>query len=166
MSSSGQEPPQSDQRKGRVISLPGTCDLSPSHAAHLATSCLTPDILAAARVYSESDGKRIAAMLGWKSWPKIRGGAIVFPFYRPGDTEPYAYRVKPDKPRTSKAGKLVKYEQPKEESTGLRTMPFLPPRTRAELLDALCPVFWSEGEKKALYPDLLGLCDVGGTWVD
>lgn len=151
----------------KVISLPSKLELSPEHLEHLRTSGLSDETLRLAQVHSEADPKRIAEHLGWKRWPKARGAGIVFPFFRPGTAEPYACRVRPDRPRRNQEGKPVKYEQPKRDHLGYGVIPYFPPRSvsRGSLDVAGVPLYWTEGEKKALLLDQLGYATIGGCGV-
>lgn len=142
--------------------LPKGCSLCDEHRAHLRTSGLDDDTLRLAQVYSETVSKRIADLIGHSAWK--HGRAMVFPFFLPGQAEPFAYRVRADKPRTvvdKGKPKQVKYEQPKD----LAGMPYFPPNTRrgGGLRDRERTVFWTEGEKKSLLLDQLGYVVVGGT---
>lgn len=144
--------------------LPNDSALSAEHREHLRKSGLTDVTIAAARVYSEADGKRVAELINWKAWR--HGPVLVLPFFEPGKADPVMYRVRPDKPRSRMdkgKAKLVKYEQPSD----VRVQPYFPPNTRRGgwLQDATRPLLWTEGEKKALLLDQLGYATIGGTGI-
>lgn len=144
--------------------LPKGRALDSEHREHLHKSGLTDLTIASAELYSESSATKLAEMVHWSKW--AQGPGLVIPFFLPGHAEPVMYRVRPDRPRQQKReGKTsaVKYEQPK----GVPVVPYLPPTTRrgGGLTDASRPMLWTEGEKKALLLDQLGLPTIGGTGV-
>lgn len=127
------------------------------HLDDLRASGLSDETIRIAAVYSERDPERIARLLNWEFPAKNLGPCLVFPF---PDT---AYsRVKPDTPRTGDDGKPVKYESPRQQQNRVYVT------TGAGLAhkDTAAPVFFAEGEKKALaldqhgYPafGLVGVC--------
>ena len=156
-----------------VTKLPVKRELFPKHREQLEASGLNAETIALACVYSEGNTARLSELIGYK-WGPFRGNAIVFPFYEPGASEPYGYRLKPDKPRKNgkkKDGtpKFVKYDQ----AAGTGRFVYFAPRTVArsgympaqgEPLELLV---WTEGEKKALALDQLGIATVGltGVWM-
>lgn len=148
--------------------LPKDRELSERHAANLAASGITPETAKRAQLYTEGDGRLIAALLRWRSWPRSNGSALVFPFFLPGADQPFAYRVRPTYPRVEvkRNGKRreVKYEQ----APGSDVMAYFPPRSRESgaYADITRPVVWCEGEKKSLALDQLGLTVIGLTGVD
>jgi hypothetical protein len=156
--------------KAVVVALPERRELRPQHLEHLRTSGLTDETLGLAQLYSESRSVVLGDMLG-SGYSRHCGHAIVFPFYLPGETEPHAYRVRPDRPRIIKKrnGKErpVKYDQ--ASSHGV--LVYYGPRARANggawLRDVSRLLFFTEGEKKCLLLDQLGLACVGltGVWL-
>ncbi len=166
--------PKGDKPKGRlavagVVELPVKRELSPKHLNHLRTSNLSDETIALAELYTEIRPAALADIVGRKSWPRLCGNGLVFPFYLPGAPEPYGARVRPTTPRTvgqrrDGTPKLVKYDQ----STEAGVMVYYPPRARSDgaYRDVTRPLYWTEGEKKALVLDQLGLPCVGltGVW--
>lgn len=157
---------------GVVVPLPAKRELAENHITQLRASGLTPEQCALAALYSEHHPARLAELVDRRVWPRAQGGALVFPFYLPGAAEPYAYRVRPNNPRTEKRknGKerAVKYDQ--ASTAGL--LVYFPPRACASewYRDAARAVYWTEGEKKSLALDQLGYACVGLTgiwnWLD
>jgi predicted P-loop ATPase len=151
--------------------MPAEITLSERHREMLRASCLTDETVAARRLFtmtdSDADREWLARAVNWKAWPKKMGGALVFPMFRPGESEPYAYRPRPDSPIVEKKpnGKKRerKYENPKN---GPRCVDFGEPcdvdKYRSESVQR---VFWTEGEKKRLYLSQLGYLTVGLTGV-
>jgi hypothetical protein len=164
--------PKQKRVRGRavVVALPERRELRPQHLEHLRTSGLTDETLGLAQLYSESRSVVLGDMLG-SGYSRHCGHAIVFPFYLPGETEPHAYRIRPDRPRIIKKrnGKErpVKYDQ--ASSHGV--LVYYGPRARADggawLRDVSRLLFFTEGEKKCLLLDQLGLACVGltGVWL-
>ena len=88
----------------------------------------------------------LAAKLGWKSWPKSMGPAMVIPYREvSGELNGYA-SLKPDTPR-KRAGSddRIKYERPK----GMPNRVYIPPGTVQHLKNAGVELVITEGEKKA-----------------
>jgi hypothetical protein len=148
-------------RLAAVVPIPEARELSDAHREHLRGSGLSDETLDLAKLYTERTSTRVAELLSWTRWP--HGTALVFPFFVPGKLDPVMYRVRPSAPRINKAGKSIKYEQPK----GIQVAPYFPPRARTSgaYADAARPVLWTEGEKKSLLLDQLGYAAVGGTGV-
>jgi hypothetical protein len=121
-------------------------------------------------VYTEIEPRSVQKLLNWDNPPpRSRGYALVFPFYVPGSHEPVGYRVRPTNPRVNGkrrngSPKLVKYETAK----GGGVLVYFTPRARSCRwygdADRVC--YWTEGEKKGLIFDQLGLCCVALTGVD
>lgn len=163
------EPPAADVRTPenpvqKVPPLPAKREVNEKHAAQLTASGLSPETVELARIYSEHDPHTIAALLRKHSWQRDRGSALIFPFFQPGDSEPYAYRVRPDRPRVETKGtknREIKYEQP----TGSEMLVYLPPRACAGgwYTDTKRTLYWTEGEKKALHIDQTGVPCIGLT---
>lgn len=127
--------------------------LTDAHRKHLRESCLTDETIRLARLYSETEPAKIAALLHYDRWNKARGGAIVFPVFLPDSPTPRLHRLRPDKGATTKSGKIRKYEQPKAEATGVGAVIYYPPRTLRSRLQSDCPIVFTEGEKKGLFLD-------------
>lgn len=136
--------------------------LAPNHLEQLRKSGLTEETVALAGLYSEAQSKPIAALLGW-GWRN--GGALVFPFRDYDSRKQITARVKPDVPRMrqkpSGASKPIKYEQ----APGTGAIPYFGPRNiHKQLLDDKTQIiYWTEGEKKTLLLDQLGLAAFGLT---
>lgn len=122
-------------------------ELGEAHREHLARSALTPEIIAA-RGYVSALGpvpiKQREPRFG-KSQVPTKTGGLLFPAYRLGNPEPYAWVLRPDRPRTSANGKTVKYEWP----SGVPAVMDVLPRYREALRDVTVPVWFTEGAKKA-----------------
>lgn len=150
-----------------VVALPEARELRAEHVEHLRTSGLTDETLALACLYSESNRMRLPLLIE-RRWLTVWGNAIVFPVYLPGESVPYGYRVRADNPRSERRanGKLrtVKYDQ----SRAAGVLVYYPPRARAASVygDPSVELLWTEGEKKALALDQIGLTCVGltGVW--
>lgn len=156
----------------RVVPLPLKREINAGHLANLRASGLSDDTIRLAELWTEPHDRVLSQMLG-RSYPRMCLAALVFPFYLPGASEPHGYRIRPTNARSEKRrGKLrlVKYDQ----AEGLGVIVYFPPRARcggwyagvgAEL-GAAATLYWTEGEKKALVLDQLGLTCVGltGVW--
>lgn len=113
-------------------------------------SALTDETIAEAKLYTETDPKKIQLILGWKTPASCLGPFLILPFMNSkGEWDGFA-RVKPTFPRTSRKKngdlKKVKYEQP--AGAGLRL--FIPPGARSAVNTDGVMLAISEGEKKAL----------------
>jgi hypothetical protein len=158
---------------GKSADLP----LSERHLADLRASGLSDDTILAAGLYTEKDPDRVREMLGsYLSVKTVRamGPCLVFPYLDPagavmeyvtgcGTARPFV-RLKPDNPRKSAKDKdrRIKYESP----LGAKCRAYIPPSTRAALADPAVPLILTEGEKKALCADQVGLpcIGLGGVW--
>ena len=94
------------------------------HLAKLRSSGLSDATITAAKVYSEANTVKLAAILGMKRCP-FKSAALVLPYIGIDGQNGYA-RVRPDNPRKSQ-GKPVKYESPR----GRRNEAYLPPGVAA-----------------------------------
>lgn len=153
-----------------VIALPAKRELAPGHLAQLLASGLSEETIKLADLYTEHHRTRLAELVQRRSWGS-GGTGLVIPFYLPGESAPYAYRVRPTAPRvvSSRGGKerVVKYDQ----ASAYGTLIYFPPRVRASgAYGELTLLTWTEGEKKALALDQLGYPCVGLTgvwnWID
>jgi hypothetical protein len=153
----------------RVVQLPQKREVTGAHLENLRASGLTDETIRLAALYVEAHPKRLADLMQIKHWRSTQGTALVLPFYLPGADEPHAYRIRPQTPRIErrKNGKerAVKYDQPR----GSPQLVYFPPRARVGdwYSDAARALYWTEGEKKALALDQLGLPCVGltGVWL-
>lgn len=167
--SEGPAPPpaaSNGRAKPKVVPLPQKRELSALHLEQLQASGLSEETCALAELYTENNPNAVKLILE-RPYPRICGAALVIPFYVPGAAEPHAYRIKPTNPRTEKRrGKqrAIKYDQ----ATRPGVLTYFGPRARASgaFADATQVCHWTEGEKKALALDQLGLCCVGltGVW--
>ena len=118
--------------------------LKPRHAEQLASSAIDPDVIAA-RGYRTVTGKpellELKPRFG-KAQQRVPG--LLIPIYRLGEPEPYAYVLRPDKPRISD-GKPIKYEWPQGVAPCLDILP----RHRDHLTDPTKTLLFTEGAKKA-----------------
>lgn len=118
--------------------------LEARHAEHLASSAIDPDIIEA-RGYRTVTGKpELEALEPRLSKVQQRLPGLLIPIYRLAEPEPYAYMLRPDKPRT-RDGKPIKYEWP----TGVAPCLDILPRYRDRLTDLTTPLLLTEGAKKA-----------------
>lgn len=153
--------------KPRVVPLPVKRELSPQHLEQLRASGLDDETIALAELYTESNARALALLMERSNYPRQCGAALVLPFYMPGATEPHTYRIRATNPRTEKRrgkSRVVKYDQAQRPGVLL----YFTPRARAGgwYGDAALVCHWTEGEKKALAFDQLGLACVGltGVW--
>jgi hypothetical protein len=150
-----------------------TIELAPAHADQLRSSAITQDII-------ESRGYRSIAPGSIYDWRQLAGdihsddllrkilhqGALAFPLWRVGEAErPYTWILRPDQPRTSKEGKAIKYEYPRNTANILDVLP----RYRQALGDPEIPLWITEGAKKAdalasAYGDSIVPVNENGVW--
>lgn len=161
-----EQPAASGRAKPKVVPLPQKRELAPQHVEQLEASGLNAETLALAELYTEPNPNALKLILE-RPYARAWGPALVIPFYLPGATEPNAYRIKPTNPRSEKRrGKTrqVKYDQAQRPGV----LVYFAPRARASgaYADVAQICYWTEGEKKALALDQLGLCCVGltGVW--
>ena len=133
--------------------------LLPSHAEMLKASAISPDV-AAARGYRSVETKADLERLGFSRAQRNAPGLLVPIHGVMGEIATYQYR--PDEPRISKSGKIIKYETPR----GSRLVLDVPPGAREQLRDPAIPLFITEGSKKADAAVSVGLCCVAlmGVW--
>ncbi len=150
--------------RGAVIPI-SERTLSPEHLSQLRASGLSDETIAAAGLYSLGDSAQISRLLSRPRW--TQGEVLVFPYLLPGRDEPVFCRVRPSRPRIEvrKNGRerTIKYEQPRHTSI----VPYFPPRLRARALgdETHLPLAFTEGEKKALLLDQLGIPCIGAPGV-
>jgi putative DNA primase/helicase len=134
---------------------------SAQHQLDLEASGLTAHTWHAAGLWSESDGRRVGDLLGWRYSARRLGTCLVFP-YIGIDGQPLGYhRVKPANPRRGQKQKPIKYEAPKKE----RPRPYFPPLFR-DIYATADFIVIVEGEKKALCTSQHGFATIGlcGVW--
>jgi Domain of unknown function (DUF927)/Domain of unknown function (DUF3854) len=148
------------------VPLPLKRELSEHDLAQLHASGLSDETIALAGVYTEPNQRTLSLILE-RPYPRACGPALVFPLIMPGATEPHAYRIKPLHPRTEKKrgkSRVVKYDQ----ASRAGMLVYYAPRARAAGAygDPTKVCLWTEGEKKSLALDQLGLVCVGltGVW--
>ena len=140
----------------------GPPELLPKHAHDLESSGLSPETIAAAGIYSESDPDAVAALLSLETPNPSLAPALVFP-YPTADGSPSDYhRVKPDNPRTDANGRPVKYEAPRGRGNRL----YVPRGARGAMETGDAPLAITEGMKQAEKATQEGFACVGlsGVW--
>jgi hypothetical protein len=97
-------------------------------------------------------------------FPYLDPGGAVMEYVTGGGTARPFVRLKPDHPRKAAKDKdrPIKYESP----LGATCRAYVPPGTRAALADPTVPLIVTEGEKKSLCADQVGLpcIGLGGVW--
>lgn len=152
------------------LALPVERTVSSKHLENLRASGLTDETIKLANLYTEVDPSKLAKLVERTTWPRQCGNGLVFPFYYPTASDPHAYRIRPTTPRptgkTKRDGtpKVAKYDQ----ATSHGSLTYFTPRASAAgcYVDVGQTLFWTEGEKKALVFDQMGLVCVGltGVW--
>jgi hypothetical protein len=140
-------------------------DLLPQHRKDLDNSGLSPEQIDLCGFYSITDPREIAEVLGWDGMmyttavtgARALGACLAIPFYDADGNFTGYTRLKPDKSRTEKDGKPVRYESPR----GKPNRAYFPPVNRAALSDQSTPLLITEGEKKAAKADQDGFACVG-----
>jgi P4 family phage/plasmid primase-like protien len=123
-----------------------TLPLSERHAAHLAASALSPDIIAERGYCSVASLDELTQADGHLAEYQRIVPALVVPIYRLG--ERYTTVIRPDTPRQpERKGKkrTIKYEWPAKRPLCLDVLP----RFAADLKNILIPIWFTEGAKKA-----------------
>jgi len=106
-------------------------------------------------LYTETNYAKLAAMLGWKRYPKKMGPAVVIPYPdAAGNFNGYA-KLRPDNPR-QRLDKPVKYEAPKGHSP----RPYLP-HGISEAIETGGELTITEGEAKAIAATEAGFPTIG-----
>lgn len=119
--------------------------LFPSHLEQLLARGLSHEMIGRSGLYSLGNVTELAIKLGWKSYPRKMGSALVIPYYFGYGTAELE-RLRPDNPRVNKRTKRkIKYEQPSGQPPRL----YFPPGTDDALTGAGRIIF-TEGEFKAL----------------
>lgn len=122
-------------------------DLFEHHQQQLHESALTAEIIEA-RGYLTAPGpesiKALEPRFGKTQLPS-KSGALMYPVFRLGTPEPYAWVIRRDKPRQSSNGKDVKYEWPKDVPPIMDVLPLY----RDALRNVTIPMWITEGAKKA-----------------
>jgi len=135
--------------------------LDPHHLRDLRKSGLTDETIRECGFYSESSYSKLAVMIGWKSYPKRMGTALVIPFRGPSGEMIGYNRIKPSIPKLNRNGKPQKYLGPK----GQPQRPYFPPGVIDKLSDPTASLMITEGEKKAAAATQEGFPCIGLTGV-
>ncbi len=130
-----------------------------NHAKLLADSAISPEV-ADERGYVTVDTKKRLAELGFAGYQQRIPGMLVPVHDETGTVVLHQYR--PDSPRTTRAGRTVKYETP----IGATMAVDVPPRIRGQLGDPTIPLWVTEGVRKADSATTVGLCCLAllGVW--
>jgi Protein of unknown function (DUF3631)/Domain of unknown function (DUF3854) len=131
----------------------------PQHAALLAASAISPEV-ARERGYVSVDTRARLDSPGFAKWQQRVPGLLIPVHDTSGAVATWQYR--PDSPRTTKAGKVIKYETP----SGSRLVLDVPPRVRAQLGDPAVALWITEGARKADAAVSAGLACIGLSGVD
>jgi hypothetical protein len=131
----------------------------PQHAKLLAASAIEPEV-SRARGYVSADTKAQLERFGFARY-QCRAPGLVIPLHR-ADGSVWGYQLRPDTPRQTKAGNVVKYETPAGQLGGID----IPPGARAQIGDPSEPLFVTEGSRKADAAVSAGLLCVSllGVW--
>ena len=138
--------------------------LLPHHLEHLQESGLSDDTIKRAAIYSV-DSPWVATQLGFPHLTKNLP-AIAFPLLLPNrngaSPDPNQVRLRPDKPRLDNDLRPVKYETKKATANRL----YVPDLADSALKDPATPLYFTEGEKKALKACQEGLPTIAlaGVW--
>ena len=114
----------------------------PQHAKLLAYSAIAPEV-ARARGYVSVDTKKRLENLGFERYQRRVPGLLI-PGHR-ADGSVWGYQYRPDDPRVTKAGSVIKYETPKDQRNGID----IPPGARDQIGDPSVPLLVTEGSRKA-----------------
>ena len=114
----------------------------PQHAKLLANSAISPEV-ARARGYVSVDIKKRLENLGFERYQRSVPGLLI-PAHR-ADGSIWGYQCRPDHPRVTKAGTVIKYETPKDQRNGID----IPPGARDQISDPSVPLLVTEGSRKA-----------------
>jgi hypothetical protein len=112
------------------------------HAKLLELSAISPEV-ARARGYVSVDTKKRLEDLGFERYQRSVPGLLIPCRRRDGSIWGYQYR--PDEPRVTKAGTVIKYETPKGQPNGID----IPAGVRDQLGDPSVPLLVTEGARKA-----------------
>lgn len=140
--------------------------LHPTHLDELAASGISPEVAAAAGVYTAVNPYQVSKLLNWTRPANALGLCLVFPYFNPQGNPTGYHRLKPHCPRTSRKkedqGKKSKYEGPKGQPNRL----YIPPGTRAAIADPTAELVITEGEKKSLSATAAGFpcLSIPGVW--
>ena len=132
----------------------------PQHAALLAASAIAPVHAPVPGRYVSVDTKKRLEDLGFARYQRSVPGLLVSLHRADGSVWGYQYR--PDRPRVTKVGKIIKYETPAGQRGGID----VPPAAAAALADPSVTLWVTEGSRKADAAVSAGLCCVAlpGVW--
>ena len=131
----------------------------PQHARMLAGSAISPEV-ATERGYVSVDTRTRLDSAGFAKWQRNVPGLLIPVHDTSGAVATWQYR--PDVPRITKAGRVVKYETP----AGSRLVLDVPPRVRAQLGNPAVALWITEGARKADAAASAGLACIGLAGVD
>ena len=139
--------------------MSNTNALEKHHLEQLRNSAISPEVITE-RGYRSIPNKAELASLGFSASQQHVPGLVIPQYGVDGKLSGYQYR--PDKPRTNKKGKVIKYENP----AGGRLHLDCPPRCQLMLGDPKIRLWITEGSKKADALASHGACAVSltGVW--
>jgi hypothetical protein len=140
----GAQPPPSDY--GLAI--------FPNHAALLRASAISVEV-ARARGYVSVDVKTRLEQAGFSKTQRRPPGLLIP--WRGVTGEIVTYEYRPDEPRVTDAGRVLKYEKP----TGAQNRLDVPPSVNGQLTDPSIELWVAEGAKKVDAGISAGICCVG-----
>jgi Domain of unknown function (DUF3854) len=114
----------------------------PQHQDMLAASAISPQV-ARDRGYVSADSKKQLERYGFAGYQQ-RAPGLLIPLHR-ADGSTWGYQLRPDRPRQTKAGTVVKYETPSGQRNGID----VPPGIGDQLADPSVPLLVTEGTRKA-----------------
>ena len=131
----------------------------PQHAKLLADSAISPEV-ARARGYVSVDTRKRLEALGFERYQRNVPG-LLLPLRR-ADGSGWGYQYRPDKPRVTGAGTVIKYETPKGQHNGID----VPTAVKDAVGDPAVPLWVTEGSRKADSAVSAGLVCVSlnGVW--
>ncbi len=124
------------------MTTPYGLHILPQHAELLAASAIHPDV-ARERGYVSADTKAQLQRYGFEGYQRKAPGLVV-PLHR-ADGSVFGYQLRPDKPRVTEAGTVIKYETPAGQRNGMD----IPPGIGDSLGDPSVPLLVTEGSRKA-----------------
>jgi hypothetical protein len=129
------------------------------HAAMLAASAISPEV-ARQRGYVSIDVKKRLEEVGFERYQRSVPGLLI-PLHR-ADGSVWGYQYRPDTPRVTRAGTVVKYETPAGQRNGID----VPAAIKDMLGDPSVPLLYTEGSRKADSAVSAGLVCVSlaGVW--
>ncbi len=131
--------------------LNGGGALTPSDLIKLATSYLTPKIIADTQIRRVGTHEG-AELVGRKPKASVNYAGLIFPYFWPGESRPREYRLRRDEPELEAQSDGTAKEKNKYLSPpGKGNLLYFAPATDAALLaDSSVPMTITEGEKKTL----------------